>query len=148
MQSCVWLVFIIILAVYQDIQLLFCRVAAGQSVPILCYFVGILYPRCRTLHLLLLNFIRFLLDHSSSLLGSLWEAVLLSCVKWSPRPGVILPSCFRHSSKDPRTQTDKCANKVNSPTNFLKIQSLPSPRSLTKRLNRIASTVSPEEHDL
>lgn len=147
MQSCMWLVSIIILAVYQDIQLLFCRVATGQLVPILRYLAGILYPGCRTLQLLLLNVMRFLLAHSSSLLGSLREAVPLFCVKWSPRPGIILPSCFRHSSEDPRTQTDKYANKINSPTNFPKIQSLPSRRSLTKRLNRIGLTVSPEERD-
>lgn len=69
-ESCVWLVFIIILIVYQDYHLLFSRFATGRSVSILCDFVGILYPRCRTLHFLLLNVMRFLLVHSSSLLGS------------------------------------------------------------------------------
>lgn len=45
---------------------------------------GFFLPRCRTLHLPLLNFIRFLLDHSSSLSRSLWMVVPYLSVLFLP----------------------------------------------------------------
>lgn len=68
-------------------------------------------PGCRTLHLALLNFIRFEQAHLSRLSKSLWMASIPSTVSWL------------HHSVECSLQT------------FLKVQSIPLFTSLTKMLN-------------
>ena len=51
-----------------------------HSLPSLYWYWGLPWPRCRTLHLALLTFMRFTLAQSSSLSGSRWMATLRSRV--------------------------------------------------------------------
>lgn len=52
------------------------RSFSGELHLSLCYWRGFLLPRCRTLYLSLLNFIRFLLAHFVVLYTSLWNSAL------------------------------------------------------------------------
>lgn len=54
-------------------QVLFSKACPQPIHPLLCYWKGLFLPRCRTLHLSLLNFIRFLLASSAHLNLSEWQ---------------------------------------------------------------------------
>lgn len=57
----------------------------SSSVPSLYPCKGFFLPGCKTSHLSLLNFMKFLLAHSSGLSMSLWTAVLPSMISTSSR---------------------------------------------------------------
>lgn len=58
-----WLAFRLPSTVYQDPQVLFCRAAPQPASPRLYHCKELFHPRLKTLHLSLLNFIRFLPVH-------------------------------------------------------------------------------------
>lgn len=62
------------LGVHQDPQILFFWALFWLVTPAMFWCLGLFLPRCRTLHLSLLNSVRFLAAHLSSLLTSLWMA--------------------------------------------------------------------------
>lgn len=64
------------LALHQDAQVLSRELLRRLSVPNLSHCQGLFLPRCRTQHLFLLNFTRFLSAHFSSLSRSTWTAAL------------------------------------------------------------------------
>ena len=86
----------------------------------LCYTPGSWFPTCKTLHLSFLNFIRFLLAHSSSLSRS-------SC-------RVALP--YKVSTS---------ALSLISLENFIRVHLVPSSRSLLKLLNSVRPSINPWE---
>lgn len=61
-----------------------------QSVPNLSYCMVLCQPRCRALHLPLLNFMRSPPAHFSSLTRSIWVAALPSSVSATP-PNLVSP---------------------------------------------------------
>lgn len=77
------------LLVQQDPKELFCRAVSQSASPSLSWCQGSLHPRCRSLPLLWLNFVRFLLAQYSSPLQSPWITALPTCqhVSCSP-PGL------------------------------------------------------------
>ena len=78
--------------------------------------LGLFFPRCRTLHISLLNFMKFLSAHFSSLSRSLWMAAQLC--------GVLVT----------------CPSFVSS-ANLVRLHSVPSSRSLMKVLNRTGPSI-------
>lgn len=60
--------------VYQDPQVLLCKDALQLFRPSMYSHMALFLPRCRTLHFPLLNFLRLLLAHFSSLSRFLWTA--------------------------------------------------------------------------
>lgn len=65
----------------------FAELLPSLSVPSLYHSQGLFLPRGRTWHLCLLNFMRFLSAHSSSLSRSLWMAALPASVSTAPSLG-------------------------------------------------------------
>ena len=86
--------------------------------PSLCCTLGLCFPRCKTLHLSLLNFIMFLVARSSSLSRSSCRVARPSEVSTSPLSLV-------------------------SSTNFIRVHLVLSPRSLTKIWNGIGPNINP-----
>ncbi|KAK4806792.1 hypothetical protein QYF61_005588 [Mycteria americana] len=80
--------------------------------------LGLFLPRGRTLPFPLLNFMRFLSAHFSSLFRSLWMAARSSAISATPPTFV-------------------------SPANLLRVHSAPSSRSLMKMLNRTGPSIDP-----
>ena len=91
---------------------------SSRSAPSLYWCMGLFFPRCRTLHLPLLNLIRFLSAQLSSLSSSHWMAAQPSGVSTTP-PSLV------------------------SSANLLRVHSNPSSRSLMKKLNKIGPSTDP-----
>uniref|UniRef100_A0A8C3EYK4 Uncharacterized protein n=1 Tax=Chrysemys picta bellii TaxID=8478 RepID=A0A8C3EYK4_CHRPI len=85
--------------------------------------MGFFRPNFRTLHLSLLNLIRFLLAQSLNLSRSVWTLSLPSSISTPPRSLV-------------------------SSANLLRVQSIPSSRSLMKMLNKIGPRTDPWDQHL
>lgn len=67
---CCWLV----VTSYQDLHRSFsAKLLPSPIHPLLCYWRGLFLPTCRTFHLSLLNFIRFMLASSAHLSPSEWQ---------------------------------------------------------------------------
>ena len=92
---------------------------SSRSAPSLYWCMGLFLPRCRTLHLPLLNFIRFLCAQLSSLYRSHWMPAQPSGVP------ATLPSFM-------------------SPANLLRLHSVPSSRSWMKKMNKNGWTTDPQ----
>ena len=90
----------------------------SRSAPRLYWFMGLFLPRCRNLHLPLLNFIRFLSAQLSSLSRSCWMAAQPSGVS-STLPSLV------------------------SSANLLRVHSNSSARSLMKKLNKTGPSIDP-----
>ena len=88
------------------------------SLPSLYLYLELPWPRCRTLHLALLNFMRFTQAHLSSLSRSLWMAFLPSSV-WTTPHNLVLSA------------------------DLLRVYSIPLSMSLTKILNTTGPTTNP-----
>lgn len=90
----------------------------SQAVPSLYCCEGFCLPRCKALHLPLLNFMRFLSAHSSNLSRSFWVAALPSCILTAPS-GLV------------------------SSVNLMWVYSDSSSRLLMKMLNNISPSINP-----
>ncbi|KAK4831169.1 hypothetical protein QYF61_015639 [Mycteria americana] len=71
-----------------------------HSLPSLYLCLGLPRPMCRTLHLALLNFMRFTWSHSSSLSRSLWMASFPSSVSVAPHSLLSSADLLRHSFQE------------------------------------------------
>ena len=69
---------------------------SSKSAPSLYWCMGLLLPRCRTLHLPLLNFIRFLCAQLSSLSRSRWMTAQPETFQSLPHGGKKGKVCFKH----------------------------------------------------
>lgn len=69
---------------HQDAQVIFCKIAFQPVVTSLNWCSGLFHPGYWTMHLLLLNFMRFLSTHFFSPSRSLWIAALLASVLTTP----------------------------------------------------------------
>jgi len=70
---------------------------SSWAAPSIYWCMGLSLPRCRTLHFPLLNCMRFLSAHFSSLLRSLWLAAKLSGVSATPHSFISGVSATPHS---------------------------------------------------
>ena len=86
--------------VHQDTQVPLRRAALQQGRPSLYWCLGLFLPRGRTLHLPLLNLIRFLSAHLSSLSRSRWMAAQPASVSTTPPSLVSSANWLRvHSNR-------------------------------------------------
>lgn len=104
--------------VHKDPKVLLSRAALQLLRPQHVLMPGVILTQYKTLHLPLLNFMRFLSAQFSSLSRSLWAAAQPTGVTATP-PGFV------------------------SSVNLLKHHSAPSSRSLTKKLNSTRPSISP-----
>ena len=75
-------------------QVFFAKLLSNWAAPTTYWFLGLFLPRCRTLHLPLLNCMTFQWAHFSSLSGSLWMAAQPSVISAIPPSFVSsAPSC-------------------------------------------------------
>ena len=91
---------------------------SSHSLPSLYLCLGLPLPKCRTLHLALLNFMRVTWAQLSRLSRSLWIASLLSYVPVTPL-------------------------KLVSSANLMRVHSIPLSMSSTKKLNNTSSGTRP-----
>ena len=91
---------------------------SSRSTPSLYWCMGLFLPRCRTLYLPLLNFIRFLCAQLSSLSRSRWMAAQPSGVSTTP-PSFV------------------------SSANLLRVHSNSASKSLMKKLNKTGPSTDP-----
>jgi len=85
------------LVIHQDTQVPLCRAALQQVSPSLYWCMGLFLPRCRTLYLPFLNFIRFLSAQLFSLSRSCWMTMNGKWVKIH-LSGVCVTVSFRSQS--------------------------------------------------
>jgi len=112
------------LGVCQDPQGLCCNITFQLGDPLHILVHGVVPPQRQDLapwHLSLLNFMRFLSTHFSSLLRSFWMAAQPSSASVNP-PSLV------------------------SSENLLRVHSTSSSRSLVKILNRTATSIDPWVH--
>ena len=107
--------------IHQYLQVLLCRAALNQLISQSILILGLPWPTCRTLHLALLNFMRFTWARLSSLSQFLWMASLPFRVSATPLSLV-------------------------SSTNLLRVYSIPLSKSPKKMLNNMSPNKDPSGH--